>query len=103
MQGAVQDAYRHCEALGRASDKERYRAGLRAPVPKRQHLYALAAWAVEIARVSEAVRTPLVGEIRLQWWRDALSGEGEAACNPVAAALLDTFGRCSALPREALL
>src|SRR5436190_1329216 len=35
------------------------------------------------------------GEIRLQWWRDVLSGEraGEAAANPVAGALLDSIAR----------
>ena len=35
------------------------------------------------------------GEIRLQWWREALSGEraGEAAAHPVAAALRETLAR----------
>ena len=35
------------------------------------------------------------GEIRLQWWRDVLSGErgGEASANPVAAALMQTIAR----------
>src|SRR3972149_733855 len=38
---------------------------------------------------------PLPGEIRLQWWREVLTGErdGEAAAHPVAAALRETLGR----------
>jgi len=100
----MQDAYAHCETLVRAADKDRYLAGLFAPAAARRHLYALYAFASEIARVREAAREPLPGEIRLQWWRDALSGEGrgEASANPVAAALLDTVAQC-ALPKEPLI
>ena len=47
-----------------------------------------------------AVSEPLPGEIRLQWWRDALQGEarGDVTANPVAAALDDTIVRFR-LPR----
>jgi phytoene synthase len=99
----MQDAYGHCEALVRAADKDRYLAGLFAPAPARRHLYSLYAFAAEIARVSEAVRDPAAGEIRLQWWRDALGrARSEAAGNPVAAALFDTLAQC-ALPSEPLI
>jgi phytoene synthase len=38
---------------------------------------------------------PLPGEVRLQWWRDVLTGEGrgDVTAHPVAAALLDVIGR----------
>jgi 15-cis-phytoene synthase len=99
----MQDAYGHGEALVRAADKDRYLAGLFAPAPARRHLYALYAFAAEIARVREAVREAAAGEIRLQWWRDAVGGERiEAAGNPVAAALFDTMAQC-ALPNEPLI
>ena len=100
----MQDTYAHCEAVVRAADKDRYLASLFAPAAARQHLHALYAFASEIARVREAAREPLPGEIRLQWWRDVLAGEGrgEVSANPVAAALLDTVARC-ALPRERLI
>src|SRR5260370_24285843 len=100
----MQDPYIHCEALVRAADKDRSLASLFAPAATRQHLYALYAFASEIARVRAAAREPLPGEIRLQWWRDALEGEGrgEVSANPVAAALLDTVARC-ALPRARLI
>lgn len=52
--------------------------------------------------MGKIVSEPLLGEIRLQWWRDALEGAGEAKANPVAAALLDTLARFD-LPKAALL
>jgi phytoene synthase len=55
--------------------------------------------------VREIVSEPLLGEIRFQWWRDALEGAadaGEAKANPVAAALLDTIARFD-LPKAPVL
>ncbi len=100
----MQDAYAHCEAVVRATDKDRFLAALFAPAELRRHLHALYAFNGEIARVRDAAREVLPGEIRLQWWRDALAGEarGEVRANPIAAALLDTIAQCS-LPREPLL
>ena len=97
-------AYPHCEALVREGDPDRYWASLFAPADKRPHLNALYAFNFEIARVREAVREALVGEIRLQWWRDALQGEarGDVKANPVAAALDDTIVKFR-LPRHALV
>lgn len=101
---ASSDAYPHCENLVRTFDKDRYLAALFAPAEARPHLHALYAFAGEIVRVRAMVREPLPGEIRLQWWRDALNGEawGEVSANPVAAALIDTVARCD-LPREQLI
>jgi phytoene synthase len=100
----MDDAYRHCEQLVRAADKDRFLATLFAPADKRPPLFALYAFNVELAGVRERVREPMAGEIRLQWWRDVLGGEraGEAAASPVAAALLDTMARY-ALPAMPLL
>jgi phytoene synthase len=94
----------HCEALVREGDPDRYWASLFAPADKRPHLHALYAFSFEVARVRDAVREAMVGEIRLQWWRDALQGEarGDVRSNPVAAALDDTIVRFR-LPRQALV
>src|SRR5437588_8443923 len=91
----------HCEALVRAADKDRFLAALFARAEHRPALHALYAFNVEITRVRELVREPLAGEIRLQWWTDALGGEarGEVQANPVAAALLATLARYR-LPAE---
>jgi phytoene synthase len=89
-------AYAHCEALVRASDQDRFVASLFAPTGTRPHLFALYAFNLEIARVAEVAQAPLAGEIRLQWWYDALTGagHGEVAGHPVANAVLDTLDRC---------
>jgi 15-cis-phytoene synthase len=46
-------------------------------------------------------RQPMPGEIRLQWWRDALGGvgRGEVEANPIAAALRDVVVRYRLPPR----
>jgi 15-cis-phytoene synthase len=100
---ATSDAFAHCEALVRTADRDRYLASLFAPPGRRGALCALYAFNLEIARVREVVREPLAGEIRLQWWSDALAGTaaGEVAANPVAAALLATVDR-HRLPKERL-
>ena len=36
-------------------------------------MFALYAFNYEIARVREIVREPMLGQIRLQWWREAVS------------------------------
>jgi 15-cis-phytoene synthase len=88
--------YRHCESVVREGDRDRYIAGLFAPPGRRPHLHALYAFDRELALIPHRVHEALAGEMRLQWWRDALAGEtrGDAAAHPVAAALLDTVARC---------
>jgi phytoene synthase len=96
--------YSHCETLVREADPDRYYATLFAPADKRPHLFALYAFSSEVARIREAVSGPMPGEVRLQWWRDAIGGEarGSVADHPVAAALLGTVQRFD-LPRTAFL
>jgi phytoene synthase len=89
--------------LVRDADRDRYLATLYAPAEKRDALFALYAFNAEIAGIRDKIREPMVGEIRLQWWRDALSaGTVEAAAgHPVASALvaaIDAHG----LPVQAL-
>jgi 15-cis-phytoene synthase len=93
----MQDAFAHCEGLVRAADKDRFLTTLFAPAEHRNALLALYAFNLEIARVREVAREALAGEIRLQWWSDALEGRGEG--HPVAAALLATITRYQ-LPLE---
>ncbi len=104
MAGDPDFNFGHCESLVREGDPDRYWASLFAPTDKRPFLYALYAFSFEIARVRDSVREAMVGEIRLQWWRDALQGEarGDVRANPVAAALDDTIVRFR-LPRQALV
>jgi 15-cis-phytoene synthase len=90
---AVRRAYEHCAGLAREHERDRWLGALFAPERARPHLHALAAFDYEIARLRDAVREPLAGEMRLAWWREALSGarDAEAAGHPVAAALVHTI------------
>lgn len=73
----------------REHDPDRYIATLFAPAPARPALMSLYAFNIDVARIPEAVSEPMLGEIRLQWWRDALATlqQGGITGNPVADAL----------------
>ncbi len=92
---SVREAYRHCEVLVRTYDKDRYLAALFAPAGRRPSLFSLYAFDFEIARVKAAVREPMAGMIRLQWWTEAIGGlrAEEAAASPVMIALQDATQR----------
>ena len=82
----------------RAADRDRYLSVLYAPEEKRASLFALYAFNAEIAAVRDRIREALPGEIRLQWWRDAIAN-GEAGGHPLAEALLAAIGRHN-LPKK---
>ena len=88
-------------ARARSGEPDRYIAALLAPATARVGLLAIAAFAAEVGRIATQVREPMMGEIRLQWWRDALArgADGGHSGHPVADALIDTIAR-HALPRE---
>jgi 15-cis-phytoene synthase len=90
-------------AAVRAHDWPRHIAIQFAPEGKRAALTTLFAFNAEIDRITRIASDPLPGEIRLQWWREVLSGEreGEAAGHPLAGALLDVV-RQHKLPLAAL-
>jgi 15-cis-phytoene synthase len=98
------DDFKQCAALVREADRDRYLAALFAPSTARDALFALYAFNVEVSRVRALAREPMPGEIRLQWWHEVLGGEraGEAAANPIAAALLTTVANHN-LPVEKLI
>src|SRR5262245_53259074 len=85
------------EAL-RTADRDRYLSVLYAPDDKRTALFALYAFNVEIASVRDRSREPMPGEIRLQWWRDAIAGDAGQG-HPLAEVLLDAI-RANRLPRK---
>ena len=60
-------------ALVRRHDRDRFQTALFAPAAEREALFALYAFNFEIARVRESVREPMLGHIRLQWWREAVA------------------------------
>ena len=78
-----------CAREVRRHDHDRYLTALFAPGAQRGSLMALYAFNVELARVRESVREPMMGEMRLQWWREAIDGiqAGRIAARPVVRAL----------------
>ena len=56
----------------RQHDRDRYLTTLFAPADRRGALIALYAFNFEVAKTREVVREPLLGRIRLQWWREAI-------------------------------
>jgi phytoene synthase len=87
--------FSYCEQLVREEDRDRFLATLFAPARARPALFSLYAFDIEIAHISDRVSEPLAGEVRLQWWRDQITGAADehAAGSPVAAALLETIAR----------
>lgn len=63
----------------RAADPDRYFSALFAPPPQRPCLMALYAFNAEVARVAETVREPMLGAIRLEWWRETAEGAARGA------------------------
>ena len=57
----------------RRHDRDRFQTALFAPRRRREGLFALYAFNYEIARVRETVTAPILGQIRLQWWREAVA------------------------------
>jgi phytoene synthase len=84
-------------ALVRRHDHDRYQTVLLAPAARREALFALYAFNFEIARVRERATQPMLGRIRLEWWRENLAaayGEGPLRSHPVAAALAAAIRQC---------
>lgn len=77
----------------KALDADRYLSILYAPTDRRSALAALYLFNAEIAAARDRVREPMAGEIRLQWWRDAIAaaGQGGTTGNPAADALIATI------------
>jgi phytoene synthase len=76
-------------AVAREGEPDRYLAALLAPPPQRDALLAVAAFSAELQRIPLlVVHEPAMGEIRLQWWRDALELSPQVrAGHPVADAV----------------
>ena len=86
----------------RRGDPDRFRTALFAPPEKREGLFALYAFNLEIAKIAPMVSEPMIGEIRLQWWRDTLEMiyvENRIRHHEVAQPLAAVI-RAAALPRE---
>lgn len=89
------ESNRHAAQFLKANDPDRYFASLLLPHGASEAVQALYAFNADAASVRDRAKEPAPGEIRLQWWVDALAGEGHGAVrqNPLADALLDSIER----------
>lgn len=82
------------------SSPDRYIAALFAPPGRRRGLIDLYAFNIEVARIREIVHEPMVGHIRLAWWREQIGAIYEQrAVAPPLANLARTIANF-ALPRD---
>ena len=56
----------------RKYDYDRFLCSIFVPEEERKGLLAILAFNVEISKIREIVREGVIGEIRLQWWRDTI-------------------------------
>lgn len=86
--GAAGDVVR---IAARAFERDRYLTALLAPPEVRDDLIALAAFAGEVGRIPATISEPMIGAIRLQWWRDTVEAAGRTPAlrsgHPIADAL----------------
>lgn len=84
----------------RRYDRDRFVTALFAPAGPREDLFTLYAFNTEIARIRETVSEPMLGQIRLQWWRDTMDClcRGDATHHPLGDELSQLIRRQS-LPR----
>ena len=105
-QGFMGDTRQHsdyCQSLVRKEDHDRYLVTLFCEKSKLRGLFALLAFHVEVAKTRESISDPMLGEIRLQWWKEAIDGivSGKLREHPVIAELAIAV-KCYDLPIESL-
>lgn len=62
-----------CAELVQRADPDRFMATMAAPVSARRVLFPLYALNVEVARAPWVTEESMIAEMRLQWWRDAMT------------------------------
>ncbi|TDX21242.1 squalene/phytoene synthase family protein [Rhodovulum visakhapatnamense] len=85
-----------CAEIVRKGDPDRFLAVMAAPVAARTRLLPLYAFNVEVARAPWVTEEPLIAEMRLQWWLDALeeiAGGGPVRRHEVATPLSEVLAR----------
>ncbi|MDD9923468.1 MAG: squalene/phytoene synthase family protein [Boseongicola sp.] len=61
-----------CADIVAKADPDRFQAAMAAPVEARRVLFPIYAFNAEVARAPWVTDEPMIAEMRLQWWRDAL-------------------------------
>lgn len=85
------DSRKYIARRVRGHDYDRYFATLFCPAELRPALHALYAFNLEIATIRESTSEPMIGRIRLQWWREAIGAvfDGRPPAHPVVTAVAE--------------
>ncbi|NBD31314.1 MAG: squalene/phytoene synthase family protein [Alphaproteobacteria bacterium] len=65
-------SFEACADIVRKGDPDRFLATMAAPPAARRVLFPLYAFNIEVSRAPWVTEEPMIAEMRLQWWRDAL-------------------------------
>lgn len=66
-------SFEACAGIVERGDPDRFLAAMAAPIEARRILFPLYAFNVEVTRAPWVTEEPMIAEMRLQWWRDALA------------------------------
>jgi 15-cis-phytoene synthase len=80
-------------AAARSGEPDRFVAALLAPADVRDDLLAVAGFCAELRRIPESVTEPMMGEVRLQWWRDTIAAGPATTGHPIADGLGTAIAR----------
>ncbi len=85
----------YCARQVRDFDRDRFLTVLFAPPDRREALFAVYAFNLEVAKTREVVTEPMLGRMRLQWWHDAIDGlyAGRVPAHEVLAPLAEAVDR----------
>ncbi|MFK7764887.1 MAG: squalene/phytoene synthase family protein [Roseobacter sp.] len=61
-----------CAQMVQKADPDRFAAVMASPLAARYTLFPLYAFSIEVSRAPWVTQEPMIAEMRLQWWRDAL-------------------------------
>jgi phytoene synthase len=78
------------------ADPDRYRAALMADAQRRHDLLILYAFHYELSKVPDVTSEPMVGQIRYQWWREAIDeiySDGEVRRHEISTPLTELLRR----------
>ena len=91
----MNDQILYCKDLVRRRDRDRYWCALLTAQPFKNDLFVLYALNAEISEIGFSVTEPLIGQMRLRWWLDALTliYDGNPPQNPIALALSELVSK----------
>ena len=85
-----------CSEMIEKDDHDRYLTTLFADADKRRSLNTLYAFNIELSKVLDSSKEPLVSEIKLQWWHDSLEAiqNGSIANHPILEEMSVLLQKC---------